>query len=78
MEIGKLKEIVFLNLIHSYGSYVQAMQEDRSDLELLEYCEGIIFGQLKIALDLKIISQDDLSNVYHSIMEYKNKIIQGI
>lgn len=71
MEIGKLKEIVFLNLIYSYGDYVKAIKEDQTDTELLEYTEGIVFGQLKIALDLKLISQDDLSNVYHSIIDYK-------
>ena len=78
MEIERLKEIIFINLIYSLGDYVKAVKEDPTDVELLEYCEGIIFGQLKMALDLKFISSDDLSNVYHSIMEYKNKIIQGI
>ncbi|MFQ9923960.1 MAG: hypothetical protein ACLRVU_10625 [Beduini sp.] len=37
----------------------------------MEYCEGIIFGQLKMTLDLGLIVQDDLSNVYHSIIDYK-------
>lgn len=72
MEIGKLKEIVFLNLISSYGDYVKAIKEDQTNVEVMEYCEGIIFGQLKMALDLKVLSQDDLSNVYHSIIDYKS------
>ncbi|MFQ9922123.1 MAG: hypothetical protein ACLRVU_01345 [Beduini sp.] len=75
MESEKLKEIVFLNLISSYGDYVKAIKEDQTNVEVMEYCEGIILGQLKLALDLRLIVQDDLSNVYRTIVEYKNKII---
>lgn len=71
----RVKEIVFLNLILSLGNYVKAIKEEPTNIEILEYCEGIIFGELKIILDLKLITVDDLSSVYRTLIDYRNSKI---
>ncbi len=71
----RVKEIVFLNLILSLGNYVEAIKEEPTNIEILEYCEGIIFGELKIILDLKLITVDDLSSVYRTLIDYRNSKI---
>lgn len=72
----RVKEIVFLNLILSLGDYVKAIKEDATNIEILEYCEGVVYGQLKVILDLKLITSCDVSNVYRTLLDYRtNKIL---
>ncbi len=75
IKLEDLREIVFLNLILSLGNYVKAIREDPTNMEILEYCEGVVYGQLKVILDLKLITSYDLSNVYRTITDYRNNKI---
>lgn len=75
IKIEDLKEIILINIISSLGSFVQAVHEDPTDTEIIEYSEGVIFGQLTIAVTLGIITTDDLSNVYRTLADYRVKKI---
>lgn len=76
IKLEDLREVILINIISSLGGFVQAVHEDSTDTEIIEYSEGIIFGQLTIAVTLGIITQTDLSNVYRTLTEYRtNKIV---
>ncbi|WP_041137838.1 hypothetical protein [Beduini massiliensis] len=75
MDYIKLREIILINIISPLGGFVPAIHEDPTDTEIIEYSEGIVFGQLTIAVTLGIITTEDLSNVYKTLTEYRtNKI----
>lgn len=63
-------ETVLLYIIKSLGAYVGAIKDKEED-EAMVYYEGIIYGQLQIATALKIITSEDLTNVYVTILDYK-------
>lgn len=65
-----IKEMVLLYIIKSLGAYISAIKDKEED-EALVYYEGIIYGQLQIATALKIITSDDLTNVYVTILDHK-------
>lgn len=65
-----IKQTILLYIIKSLGAYVSAIKEKEDD-EAIVYYEGIIYGQLQVATALKIITNDDLTNVYVTILDYK-------
>lgn len=75
IKLEDLREIILINIILSLGGFVRAIHEDPTDTEIIEYSEGIVFGQLTIAVTLGIITTEDLSNVYRTITDYRNNKI---
>lgn len=72
MDHNSMKEIILLYIIKSLGAYVSAIKENE-ETEALAYYEGMIYGQLQIAVAQKIITNGDLTNIYITILDYKSK-----
>lgn len=75
IKLEDLREIILINIISSLSGFVKVVCEDPTDTEIIEYSEGIVFGQLTIAMTLGIISTDDLSSVYRTLIDYRNSKI---
>lgn len=75
IKLEDLREIILINIISSLSGFVKVICEDPTNMEIIEYSEGIVFGQLTIAVTLGIITTEDLSNVYRTITDYRNNKI---
>lgn len=67
---NNMKKAIFIQIINSMSEYVSACLDNQLS-ELKEYLAGRLAGQLNIACSLKLITGQEFSDAYISILGHQ-------